>query len=43
MPIRYEDRMDIMEWRNEQIYHLRQKNPLTKVDQESYFKQVIFV
>ena len=42
IPIRYEDRMDIMKWRNEQIYHLRQKNPLTKEDQERYFEEVIF-
>ena len=42
VPIRYEDRMDIMEWRNEQLYHLRQKKPLTKEDQESYYKEVIF-
>ncbi len=25
VPIRYEDRLDILKWRNEQIYHLRQK------------------
>ena len=26
VPIRNEDRYKIMKWRNEQIYHLRQKN-----------------
>ena len=26
VPIRYEDRLSIMNWRNEQLYHLRQKN-----------------
>ena len=41
IPIRYEDRLDIMKWRNEQIYHLRQKEPLTIKDQENYFTQVI--
>lgn len=41
IPIRYEDRFDIMKWRNEQIYHLRQKKPLTQADQEYYFKNVI--
>ncbi|WP_264553427.1 GNAT family N-acetyltransferase [Flavobacterium sp. N2038] len=41
VPIRYEDRFKIMEWRNEQIYHLRQDKPLTSEDQEYYFKNVI--
>ena len=40
-PIRYEDRWHIMEWRNEQIYHLRQSKPLTKIDQENYFKNTV--
>jgi RimJ/RimL family protein N-acetyltransferase len=40
-PIRYEDRFDIMKWRNEQIYHLRQNKPLTIEDQENYFKTVV--
>ena len=37
VPIRLEDRYDIMKWRNEQIYHLRQNKPLTKDDQDKYF------
>lgn len=41
VPIRYEDRFDIMKWRNEQIYHLRQEKPLTEEDQERYFTEVI--
>jgi RimJ/RimL family protein N-acetyltransferase len=41
VPIRYEDRLDIMKWRNEQIYHLRQNKPLTTEDQEYYFYNVI--
>lgn len=41
VPIRYEDRMHILKWRNEQIYHLRQEFPLTKIDQNSYFENVI--
>ena len=41
VPIRYEDRMDIMQWRNEQVYHLRQDKPLTEADQEIYFKTVV--
>ena len=41
VPIRFEDRMDIMKWRNEQIYHLRQSKPLTEDDQENYFNNVV--
>ena len=37
VPIRYEDRLDILKWRNEQIFHLRQSKPLTIEDQENYF------
>ena len=40
-PIRYQDRLDIMKWRNEQIYHLRQSKPLTEIDQEHYFKNTV--
>tara|TARA_X000000950_G_scaffold273006_1_gene356289 strand:+ start:3384 stop:3971 length:588 start_codon:yes stop_codon:yes gene_type:complete len=39
--IRYEDRIAIMNWRNDQLYHLRQKHPLTKEQQDIYFKDVI--
>ena len=41
VPIRFEDRMDIMNWRNEQIYHLRQLEPLTKEQQENYFATTV--
>lgn len=41
VPIRYEDRMLIMKWRNEQIYHLRQTKPLTEADQENYFNNIV--
>jgi len=41
VPIRFEDRYDIMRWRNEQIYHLRQNKPLTKKDQDLYFDQTV--
>jgi len=41
VPIRLEDRFDIMKWRNEQMYHLRQNNPLTKEDQEKYFYTIV--
>jgi RimJ/RimL family protein N-acetyltransferase len=41
VPIRFEDRLDIMKWRNEQIYHLRQAKPLTEEDQNAYFENVV--
>lgn len=41
VPIRDEDRYDIMKWRNEQIFHLRQIKPLTREDQDKYFKTVV--
>jgi len=41
VPIRLVDRYDIMKWRNEQIFHLRQKVPLTKEKQDSYFDTTI--
>ena len=41
VPIRYKDRLDIMKWRNEQIYHLRQNKPLTEEHQESNFRNVV--
>lgn len=41
VPIRFEDRMDIMKWRNEQIYHLRQSQPLTEEIQNEYFENVV--
>ena len=41
VPIRNEDRYDIMQWRNEQIYHLRQSKPLDEESQDHYFNTVI--
>jgi hypothetical protein len=41
IPIRYEDRLDIMKWRNDQMYHLRQDKLLTEKDQELYFQRII--
>lgn len=40
-PLRMKDRYDIMEWRNEQIYHLRQNKTLEKEDQDHYFDNVV--
>ena len=41
VPIRYKDRYKIMKWRNDQIYHLRQKDILTKSKQDLYFGNVV--
>ncbi len=41
VPIRDEDKYLIMQWRNEQMYHLRQNFPLTKEKQDLYFKEVV--
>ena len=41
VPIRDQDKFDIMSWRNEQIYHLRQKEKITRNSQEKYFKDII--
>ena len=41
VPLRHEDRHDIMQWRNEQLYHLRQTKPLTTEDQDRYFTTVV--
>jgi RimJ/RimL family protein N-acetyltransferase len=41
VPIRHEDRYKIMQWRNDQIYHLRQAEPLTKEKQDWYFENVV--
>jgi hypothetical protein len=41
VPIRDMDQIDIMNWRNEQIYHLRQNKPLTELDQKNYFSNIV--
>jgi RimJ/RimL family protein N-acetyltransferase len=41
IPIRDKDKYSIMEWRNEQIDVLRQKELLSKLDQEKYFASVV--
>ena len=35
VPLRYKDRIDILKWRNEQFYHLRQNKILTKIDRKN--------
>ena len=41
VPIRTEDSLAIMKWRNEQMYHLRQNSELTPEDQDRYFEKVV--
>ena len=41
VPIRMEDREDIRQWRNEQMYHLRQNSPLSTEQQDLYFSTVV--
>jgi len=41
VPIRDEDKFEIMHWRNDQIDVLRQKDPLTKIMQARYFEEVV--
>lgn len=41
VPIRFQDRYKIMKWRNEQLYHLRQSEPLSKEKQDYYFDNVV--
>ena len=41
VPIRFEDRYEIMKWRNDQKYHLRQKKTLIKQDQDLYFNTIL--
>lgn len=41
VPIRFEDREHIRVWRNEQMYHLRQKELLSKEQQDRYFTDVV--
>ena len=41
IPIRMEDRESIRIWRNEQMFHLRQKQALSEDDQNAYFESVV--
>ncbi len=43
VPLRYNDRSNIMSWRNEQMYHLRQSEELTKEKQEDYFQNNVAI
>lgn len=40
-PLRWEDREPIRRWRNAQIDVLRQASPLSEVDQDRYFSQIV--
>ena len=41
VPIREQDKLMIMQMRNEQIYHLRQNKLITAEDQNNYFSNVV--
>ena len=41
-PSRMEDMFLIMKWRNQQLYHLRQENLLTREAQKKYFNEVVY-
>ncbi len=41
VPIRNKDKYLILQWRNEQMYHLRQQELLTKKNQDTYFNNVV--
>lgn len=41
VPLRWEDRVAIMHWRNSQMYHLRQTELLTSEGQDQYFSTII--
>jgi RimJ/RimL family protein N-acetyltransferase len=41
IPLRGEDRYDILNWRNSQIDILRQQKPLTKEQQDAYFETTV--
>jgi len=40
-PIEWTDRIPIMEWRNTQLDVLRQIEPLTSIDQDAYFSEIV--
>jgi len=42
IPLRFEDRYNIMKWRNEQLYHLRQEKKITKRIQDNYFNKIVY-
>jgi RimJ/RimL family protein N-acetyltransferase len=41
VPLRHEDLLSIMQWRNAQLKVLRQREPLTPNEQELYYQRVI--
>ena len=41
VPLRYQDIFLIMEWRNQQMYHLRQDSQLTRDGQENYYQNIV--
>jgi RimJ/RimL family protein N-acetyltransferase len=41
VPIRDKDKYLILEWRNEQMFHLRQNKKLSRADQNQYFQTIV--
>jgi len=41
VPIRFNDRIKIRTWRNEQMVHLRQDQKLSRADQDNYYLNVV--
>ena len=41
VPVRFKDRIEIMNWRNDQMFHLRQEIKLTRETQDFYFKKTV--
>ncbi|MDP4797626.1 MAG: GNAT family N-acetyltransferase, partial [Crocinitomicaceae bacterium] len=41
IPIRSKDRFDIMKWRNDQVYHLRQNGLLSLEQQNMYYQKTV--
>lgn len=42
IPIRFDDRIPIRKWRNDQTFHLRQQGLISEEHQDEYFKHVVF-
>lgn len=41
IPVRFKDRYKIMKWRNDQLYHLRQTEKITREEQDYYFNEIL--
>lgn len=41
IPIKFEHRLNILKWRNEQLFHLRQKELISEKNQQKYFNNIL--